>query len=130
VQAAHAPPVQIGIAAGQVALVRHCTHLLVARSQSGVAPEQLELSAHCTHAPLAAQAARAGSPSVAHWAEVVHWAHLPVAEQIGADAGQVVFVEHCGVGTSGLPSAVPVSIGLMGLSIGGGPPSEDTWQPG
>jgi hypothetical protein len=36
----------IGVEAGQVALVRHATHLLAAVSQSGVAPEQVVLSVH------------------------------------------------------------------------------------
>jgi hypothetical protein len=88
----HAPPVQIGVAAGQVALVRHWTHLFVVASQSGVAPEHVELSMHCAHAPVAAHAARAGSARVAHWAEVVQVAHVWAVEQIGVAAGQVALV--------------------------------------
>jgi len=56
---------QIGVVTGQVALVRHCTHLFVAVSQTGVAPEHAELSMHCTHAPVGAHTGRVGS-MVAH----------------------------------------------------------------
>ena len=39
-QVVQAPAAQMGALAGQVAPVRHATHLLVVVSQSGVAPEQ------------------------------------------------------------------------------------------
>jgi hypothetical protein len=100
-QAVQAPAAQIGVLARQVAAVRQPTHLFVVVSQSGVAPEQVELSEHWTHAPAAEQAARAGSTRAAHWGVVVQAVHLPAAEHIGAVAGQVALVWHCGVETSG-----------------------------
>lgn len=99
-QAVQAPAAQMGALAGQVAPVRHCTHLLVVVSQSGVAPEQVELSMHCTHAPAAEQATRAGSARAAHWAAAVQAVHLPAAEQIGATALQLALVLHCGGASS------------------------------
>lgn len=91
-QAVHAPPAHIGVAAGQVAPVKHWTHLFVVASQSGVAPEQVELSTHCTHAPVVAHAARDGSARVVHWADVAQVAQVWVVEQIGVAAGQVALV--------------------------------------
>jgi len=119
VQAVHAPPAQIGAAAGQVALVKHCTHLLVVASQSGVPPEQVELSVHCTHAPVVAHDARAGSAKVVHWALAPQATHVPALEQIGVANAQVALVRHCGVGPSGslVVSMLPVSALLVSMPI-------------
>jgi len=99
-QAVHAPPAQIGVAAGQVELVEHSTHLLVVASQSGVVPEQVEVSMHCTHAPLVEHAGWFVS-SAAHWALAPQATHVPALEQIGVVVGQVALVRHCGGGRSG-----------------------------
>jgi hypothetical protein len=135
VQAAHAPAAQIGVAAGQVALVKHCTHLFVVASQSGIAPEHVVLSTHGTHAPVAPHAIRAGSPSPAHWADVAQATHVPAVEQIGVAAGQVALVWHCGMGLSAPPvvSALLASMVLlasMALLSTDWPASTNLSQPG
>jgi hypothetical protein len=101
VQAVHAPPAQIGADAGQVALFKHWTHLLVLVSQSGVAPEQVEVSIHWTQAPVVAHAGWFVSRT-AHWALAPQATHVPALEQIGVPAGQVALDRHCGAGRSGL----------------------------
>lgn len=45
----HCPATQILLGSPQLAVVVHCTQLLVTVSQYGVAPEQVVLSVHCTH---------------------------------------------------------------------------------
>jgi hypothetical protein len=72
VQTVHVPLFeQIGLVAGQVALVRHPTQV-----------------------PLVEQKVRVGSLRAVHWAGVVQAVQAP-PEQIGADAGQVALVKHC-----------------------------------
>lgn len=66
VQAAHVPVKQTGAFVGQVALVKHCTHRLVAVSQIALLSEQVELSMHSTHDPAGEHAARMGSARPAH----------------------------------------------------------------
>jgi len=107
VQAVQAPPEQMGALAGQLAEVRHCTHLFVPVSQTGVAPEQLELSPHCTHWPSARQM---GAPTflAAHWLALVHGTQFPPT-QMGAFAGQVALVWHCGEAMSTVPASLPLS---------------------
>ena len=97
----HVPAAQMGVAAGHVAAVKHCTHLFVVVSHSRVAPEQVLLSVHWTHAPAAEHAERAGSARAAHCSEAVQAVHLPAAEQIGAVEMHVALVWHCGVEMSG-----------------------------
>ena len=46
VQAVHTSPAQMGVLAGQVALVTHCTHLFVVVSHTGVVPPQSVFAAH------------------------------------------------------------------------------------
>ena len=106
--------VQMGVAAGHPALVRHATHLLVVVSQTGVAPEQVLLSVHCTQMPVAEQAGVAEFLA-AHWLASVQ-AVQTLAAQMGAAAGQValdthwthwlVVVSQTGV----LPEQVPLSV--------------------
>ena len=55
---------QRGVVPEQLALVRHCTHLLVLVSHTGVVPEQVELSVHCTHAPVVEQAGLVASAAL------------------------------------------------------------------
>ena len=66
---------QMGVIPEQLALVRHCTHLLVLASQTGVDPEQVELSVHSTHAPLVEQTGWTGSACL-HWADDVQAAQV------------------------------------------------------
>ena len=56
VQAVQVFAVQMGVAAGHPALVRHATHLFVVVSQTGVVPAQVLLSVHWTQVPLAEHA--------------------------------------------------------------------------
>jgi hypothetical protein len=71
VQAVQVPPAaQIGAVAGQVALVRHPTHV-----------------------PLVEHNVRAGSFNVAHWLDVVQAVQVPLV-QTGVAAGQVVLAKH------------------------------------
>ena len=128
-QAAHVPVAQMGVAAGHVAAVKHCTHLFVAVSHNRLTPEQVLLSVHWTHVPVVEHAARAGS-AAAHCAEAIHAVHFPVAEQIGVGAVQVALVWHCGVEMSG---GVEVSIGPSVTdwpSRGDSPPSVAFEHPG
>ena len=83
---------QMGVAAGQVALETHWTHLLILVSHTGVAPEQVVLSVHCTQVPLAEHAGVVGALA-AHWMAVVH-AVQTFAVQIGVLAGQVTLETH------------------------------------
>jgi hypothetical protein len=101
VQAAQAPPAQIGVDAGQVALFKHWTHLLVAVSQSGVVPEHVVVSMHWTQAPVVEHAGWVVS-SAAHWALAPQATQVPALEQIGVVVGQGALVRHCGAGRSGL----------------------------
>lgn len=94
----HAPQVlvvvlQMGAAPEQLALVTQATQVFVAVSQTGVVPGHVELSMHWTQAPVAEQAARAGSLA-RHSAELAQTPHTWAGEQMGAAAGHVPLVRH------------------------------------
>jgi hypothetical protein len=115
VQAVHTSPAQMGVLAGQLALVTHWTHVLAVVSQTGVAPEQVLLSMHWTQVPLAEHAG-ATELLAKHWlasvqavqtlaaqmgvapehpALVRHATHLfVVGSQVGVAPPQSVFVAH------------------------------------
>jgi len=106
--------VQMGVAAGHPALVRHATHLLVVVSQTGVVPEQVLLSMHCTQVPLAEHAAVAEFLAK-HWLASVQ-AVQTLAAQMGAAPGQVALDTHWThwfvvVSQTGVaPEQVPLSV--------------------
>ena len=88
---------QMGVAPEQVAFVRHWTHLLLVVLQTLVAPMHLVLfvAVHCTQAPVAAQAARAGSLKAKHSVSAAHAWHLSVVPQMGVAPEQVAAEVHC-----------------------------------
>ena len=86
---------QIGVVPEQFVLLRHCTHLFAAVSQSEVLPEQVELSVHCTQAPVAAHAGCVTSAAL-HWAAVLQAAQVSAEVlQMGVVPEQLALAMHC-----------------------------------
>jgi hypothetical protein len=71
VQGAQVLLLQMGVGPPQVAAARHCTQVLVVASQTGEGPPQSLFAMHWTQLPPAAQTARIGSASVAHWPDLL-----------------------------------------------------------
>jgi hypothetical protein len=85
----------MGVVPEQLVLLRHCTHLFVAVSQTGVAPEQVELSVHWTQAPVVAHAGCVRSAAL-HWAAVLQAAQVSAEVlQMGVVPEQLALVIHC-----------------------------------